>query len=112
MHFEAIRPIDTAACRKGRSETHMENPPLPDPSLIMQLALAYRSSAALFAAAELDVFGALADSPKTPEEVARARACAEPPMRLLLETCVTVGLLRSDGGRYSITPAADAFLVR
>ena len=39
----------------------MENPRLPDPSLIMQLVLAYRSSAALFAAAELDVFGVLAE---------------------------------------------------
>ena len=71
----------------------MDTPRLPDPSLIMQLALAYRSSAALFAAAELDVFGALADGPRTSEEVARVRQCAEPPMRLLLETCVMAGLL-------------------
>jgi hypothetical protein len=90
----------------------MDTPRLPDPSLIMQLALAYRSSAALFAAAELDLFGALADGPQTSEEVARARQCAEPPMRLLLETCATVGLLTAAGGRYSNTPVVDAFLVR
>ena len=90
---------------------YMENPSLPDPSLIMQLALAYRSSAALFAAAELDVFGVLAEGPKTAEEVARARQCAEAPMRLLLETCAMVGLLTAANGRYSNSPVVDAFLV-
>ena len=90
----------------------MDNPRLPDPSLVMQLALAYRSSAALFAAAELNVFGALADGPKTAEEVARSLQCAEPAMRLLLETCATVGLLNGVDGRYSNTPVVDAFLVR
>ena len=83
-----------------------------DPSLIMQLALAYRASAALFAASELDVFGALADGPKTAEEVASARQCHEAPMRLLLESCAAVGLLTNDGGRYANTPVVDTFLVR
>src|SRR5260370_11100021 len=90
----------------------MDNPPLPDPSLIMQLALAYRSSAALFAAAELDVFGALAGGPRTSEEVAQTRQCDEPAMRLLLATCATVGLITGADGRYSNTPVADAFLAR
>src|SRR5258708_30502451 len=90
----------------------MENASLPDPSLIMQLALAYRSSAALFAAAELDVFGALANGPRTSAEVARERHCAEPAMRLLLETCATVGLLNRADAHYSNTPLRDAFLVR
>ena len=83
-----------------------------DPSLIMQLALAYRASAALFAASELDVFGALADGPKTADEIARERQCHEPPMRLLLESCAAAGLLTSDGGRYANTPVVDTFLVR
>src|SRR5437660_361639 len=90
----------------------MEKSPLPDPSLIMQLALAYRSSAALFAAAELDVFTALADGPRTLTEIVRDRECAEPAMRLLLETCVTIGLLSRVDGRYSNSPVVDAFLVR
>jgi hypothetical protein len=83
-----------------------------DPSLIMQLALAYRASAALFAASELDVFGALADGPKTADEVARERQCHEPPMRLLLESCAAAGLLTSNDGSYANTPVADTFLVR
>src|SRR5947208_3143530 len=111
MHFEAIGAIDIAPHRKRRSRAHMENSRLPDPSLIMQLALAYRSSATLFAAAELDVFGALADGPRTAAEVAKARHCAEPPMRLLLETCAMVGLLSATNGHYSNSPVVDAFLV-
>jgi len=83
-----------------------------DPSLIMQLALAYRASAALFAASELDVFSALADGPKTADQVARERHCQEPPMRLLLESCAAAGLLTSNGGSYANTPVADTFLVR
>lgn len=89
----------------------MDNPRLPDPSLLMQLALAYRSSAALFAASELDIFGALADGPKTSAEVARARECHEPSMRLLLETCAMAGLLVMSDGRYGNTPVVEAFLV-
>jgi hypothetical protein len=83
-----------------------------DPSLIMQLALAYRASTALFAASELDVFSALADGPKTADEVARERQCHEAPMRLLLESCAATGLLTSTDGRYANTPVADTFLVR
>src|SRR5438876_10502417 len=112
MHFEAIGAIDIAPHRKRRSRAHMENSRLPDPLLIMQLALAYRSSAALFAAAELDVFSALADGPRTSEDVAGALQCAAPAMHLLLETCVTVGLLTRSDGRYGNTPGVDAFLVR
>src|SRR5260370_16616757 len=89
----------------------MDTPRLPDPSLLMQVAGAYRSSAALFAAAELDIFGALADGPKTSAEVARARECHEPSMRLLLEPCAMAGLLVMSDGRYSNTPVVKAFLV-
>jgi hypothetical protein len=89
----------------------MDTPRLPDPSLLMQVALAYRSSAALFAASELDVFGALADGPRSSVEVARARHCHEPSMRLLLETCAMSGLLTVKDGRYSNTPVVEAFLV-
>jgi len=83
-----------------------------DPTLIMQLALAYRASAALFAASELDVFSALAAGPKTADQMAQERQCQEAPMRLLLESCAAIGLLTSHGGTYANTPVADTFLVR
>jgi hypothetical protein len=66
----------------------------------------------LCAASELDVFSALADGPKTADEVAQARQCHEAPMRLLLESCAATGLLTSNGGSYANTPVADTFLVR
>ena len=87
-------------------------PRLPNPALLMQLALAYRSSAVLFAAADLDVFTAVAGGATSAEAVsARCRSQLEP-TRLLLEACVTEGLLASDGATYANTAVTDAFLVR
>lgn len=83
-----------------------------NPALLMQLALAYRSSAVLFAASELNLFSLLADRPRTAGEVADACAAAHEPMRLLLESCVASGMLAASGGRYENTPTASAFLVR
>jgi hypothetical protein len=47
------------------------SPRVPGPPL-MDVALAHRSLAVLFAAAELDVFTVLAEGPKTAADVARA----------------------------------------
>lgn len=89
---------------------HSQN--APNPGLIMQLALAYRSSAVFFAASDFDVFSALANGAMTAQELA-ARSGAQPePMRMVLESCVDVGLLSRDGARYVNTPTADTFLVR
>ena len=78
----------------------------------MQLALAYRSSAVLFAAVELGVFTAVADKPLDAADI--ARACRSDPERLhyLLEACVAEGLLSRDNDLYSNTPVTDAFLVK
>lgn len=89
-----------------------EAPRLPNPALLMKLALAYRSSAVLFAAADLDVFTPLADGPRTAEEIARTSAARPEPVRLLLEALVAEGLLEHDAGGYRNTPVVDAFLVR
>ncbi len=84
----------------------------PNPALLMRLALAYRSSMVLFAAAELDLFSALADGPQTVDALA-ARVHAQPePIQILLGACVSEGLLTVSHGRYSNTPLTDAFLVR
>lgn len=77
----------------------------------MQIALAHRSSAVLFAAVDLGVFTAVADNPLA---IDIARTCGVDADRLhyLLEACVAEGLLSRDGDRYSNTPVTDAFLVR
>src|SRR5262245_28020634 len=85
---------------------------LPNPALLMQLALAHRSSAVLFAAADLDVFTILSTGPKTAIEVASAAGAHDAPMQMLLQACANEGLLTQDADRYTNTPLVDAFLVR
>ena len=85
---------------------------LPNPALLMQLALAHRSSAVLFAAVNLDVFTLLADGPTSASELARRSGASCEPMRLLLEACVAEGLLTSENGTFANTPVVEAFLVR
>lgn len=85
---------------------------VPNPGLITQLAIAYRSSAVFFAASDLDVFSALATGGLTVEEVAARTGAEREPMRLVLESCVDAGLLKRDGEKYLNTPTADMFLVR
>ena len=78
----------------------------------MQLALAYRSSAVLFAAVDLGVFTAVGDKPRSAIEIARACGADAERLRYLLDACVTEGLLSRDGDAYSNTPVTDAFLVK
>jgi ubiquinone/menaquinone biosynthesis C-methylase UbiE len=78
----------------------------------MRLALAYRSSMVLFAAAELDVFTALANGHDNLAALARECHAQSEPLRLVLDACVAEGILTFEGGRYFNTPATDAFLVR
>ena len=84
----------------------------PNPGLIMQLALAYRSSAIFFAASDFDVFSALTGDGLTAPELAENSGAQPEPMRMVLESCVDLGLLARDGERYRNTPTAETFLVR
>ena len=85
---------------------------MPSPAKLMQVGLAYRSSAVLFAAINLDVFSALYDGPKTVEELARTCGGRPAAMQLLLNACVVEGLLEVEGDRYVNTPLAAAYLAR
>jgi predicted O-methyltransferase YrrM len=88
----------------------------PNPGLLMQVATAHRASVALFTAAELDVFSVLAGGARTADEVARAIGVTHiESLRLVLEMCVTSGLLqRAEGvdGGFENSPTTDFFLVR
>lgn len=88
----------------------------PNPGLLMQVATAHRASVALFAAAELDIFTALANGADTPEAVADAIGVTHvEAVRLVMEMCVTSGLLhRRDGvsAGFVNSPTTDFFLVR
>ncbi len=89
-----------------------EAPRLPNPALLMQLALAYRSSAVLFAAGNLDLFTLIDGGASSAEAIAAGCGSQLEPTRLLLEACVSEGLLAFDGSAYANTPVTDAFLVR
>ena len=97
---------------RGQAPAGSAPPAMPDPSLIMRLALAYRSSMVLFAAVDLEVFTAVAGGARTAATLAAFCGAAPEPMRVLLDFCVAEGLLTCDGLTYSNTPAGDAFLVK
>lgn len=80
---------------------------------IVDLASAFYGSAVLFAALELDLFTALREAePPTLEALAQRLALDPRGLRLILDGAVAVGLLTKAGGRYALTPAAAATLVR
>ncbi|TAK17225.1 MAG: methyltransferase domain-containing protein [Acidobacteria bacterium] len=80
--------------------------------LLMQVALAHRSSAVLFAASELDVFSKLSAGSMTAADVAKACNAKPDPTRFVLDACVTIGMIERDGDKYKNSPTAEFFLVR
>ena len=78
----------------------------------MQVALAHRSSAVLFAATELDVFSKLSAGPMTAAEVAAACGAKPEPTRFVLDACVTAGMIEREGEKYKNSPTSEFFLVR
>jgi predicted O-methyltransferase YrrM len=85
---------------------------VPSPGLLMQLGLAYRSSAVLFTAVNLDIFTRVASGPKTADELAASCDAHLPAMQLLLNACVVEGLLVADGALYANSAVAAGYLAR
>lgn len=96
----------------GATPVASDSASLPSPAILMRLAIAYRSSMVLFAAAELDLFTAIGAGGGTLAGLVESTGAQSEPLRLLLESCVAEGLLTSEAGRYCNTAATDAFLVR
>jgi SAM-dependent methyltransferase len=84
----------------------------PSPALFLEAATAYRRSAALRAAIELDLFTALADAPL--DAGALAARCGVSPrgIRILCDALATLGILRKETAGYALTPDAAVFLNR
>ena len=82
-----------------------------NPGPIIELSSAFYKSSILFAASDVGVFGALAGGAKGAVEIAQQLALDPRAARLLLDGCVTIGLLEKSGEQYSNTPASAAFLV-
>jgi len=86
-------------------------PSPPNPAPILQLATGYWGSQALLTANRLGLFADLPDGGESAAEAATRVSTAERPTRLLLNACVSLGLLARDGDRYTLTPLAATFLV-
>ena len=86
--------------------------PITDVREISRIGYGFMASQALFVSLELDVFGHLAEGPKSLAALAGDTGVAAPRLVALLSACVGLGLLGMDGDRYVNSPAAASYLVR
>ena len=70
------------------------------------------ASKALFTALHFELFGHLADGQLSIPEIAKKTGVHVDRTATLLTALTTIGLIESDGGKYSNSPAANAFLVK
>lgn len=77
---------------------------------LLALGRSYQAATVYAAAADLDLFDALADGARTAPELARQLRCHRRGLVILLDALVAVGLLNKRGGRYSLPVGAAAFL--
>ena len=82
----------------------------PNPQLIFDTATGFMRAKHLFVAAELGVFEALADGPRSLDEVARQLSLPRRTARIVLDANTALGFLDRQGDRYQNGPAAQAFL--
>ena len=86
------------------------SPQPPEPALapLLQMISAYRVTQALYAAASLGVFEALAEGPRTVEDLATATAANAPALGRLLRALTSVSVLHEDeAGRFAATALGE-----
>lgn len=81
-----------------------------DPGLIFELANAHQQTAALNAAIDLDVFGAIGKGAADVASIARHCAASERGIRVLCDFLVIHGVLDKQDGQYLHTPTSAVFL--
>ena len=84
----------------------------PDPAPVLELLNAFRKSKAMFAAIDLGVFEALAGEWKTADELAIELRADAGALRRLLGACQMLGLVARSHGKFTNSPAADAYLTQ
>ncbi len=98
----------TSKAEKDSSHEGGSNAPGPD--RIMQLASGFMSAKFLFAANELGIFEALADSPTAVDGLAARTGRTPRATRILADGMVALGLVEREGNSYRNGPTAAAFL--
>ena len=77
---------------------------------VLALGRSYQGAAVLAAAAELDLFSALAPAALTAAELSRAVRCDLRGLTILLDALVALRLLEKSGNRYALPVGLDALL--
>lgn len=83
---------------------------VPDPSVIFDLLEAFRRSKTMFAAVKLGVFDALEQESRTSGKLAQDLKLDPSALSRLLDSCVTLGLLKRQSGQFENTAAASTYL--
>jgi len=93
-------------------ESHAQNhgqAPL-NPGIVFEMVQAHQRTAALNAAIQLDVFGAVGEGPGDVASIAKHCKASERGIRILCDFLVINGVLAKENGRYLHTPSSAAFL--
>jgi acetylserotonin N-methyltransferase len=85
---------------------------LPDAAPVVELIEAFRRSKVMFAAVSLGIFDRLAQGPAEAATLAAEVRVEVEPLERLLDTCVSLGLLRKNGAFYANEPIASTYLCR
>ncbi|HEV2255316.1 MAG TPA: methyltransferase [Streptosporangiaceae bacterium] len=93
-------------------EAHTAGPAAarPGPEAIIDLAAGFMAAKHLFAASELGLFEALADSPAGLDALAARTGLTRRAARISADAMVALGLLEASDGTYRNSPVAAAFL--
>lgn len=83
-----------------------------DPTPIIRLSTAYWDAQVLLTANRIGLFEACADGPMTVEAIADAIDTRPRPTRLLLKSCVGLGLLLEDAQGFRNAPLAAVYLTK
>ncbi len=81
-----------------------------NPAKLMQTSGAYWAACALHSGVDLGIFTALHSTAESAEELARRLACDARGLETLLTALAAMELLRREGDRYALTPAARQYL--
>lgn len=84
----------------------------PDPSLVIGLIEAFRSSKVLFVAVSLSIFDFLERAPASAKSLASELGCQPEPLERLLDASVGLGLLHKLDGKYRNHAVASTYLCR
>ena len=84
--------------------------PIHDAESLLAAMRGFQVSSVLAAAADLDVFNALAAAPRTGAETAAHLGCDLRAAVILLDALAAVGVLEKTGDRYRTAPALAPFL--